>query len=64
MRCMRKYSAKLSIVQCPECKNDYPVYRKIIKKGRREGHVKHMWCHVCQKVQPHVQLSHEAAKYS
>lgn len=61
---------KKGVVQCPECKTTYPVYRmfsQLIKKPKghySEGHIKDLYCYVCQEVTKHRELSKEEIKYN
>lgn len=42
----------LSILFCVDCGNAFPIQRRS-GRGRKRGHIKHLWCIRCKRVQPH-----------
>ncbi len=43
-----------TVLVCRECGTEAPIWRKSSKR-KKQGHVKHMWCHACEKVTAHVE---------
>jgi phage antirepressor YoqD-like protein len=46
--------------QCPECGNKAPITKQMTGRNTHRsvhGHIKDLWCYVCQKETKHVQLS-------
>lgn len=44
-----------TVLVCRICGTEALIWRKSSKRKKR-GHVKHMWCHVCEKVTAHVEV--------
>ncbi len=46
---------KTKYLKCNVCKNITAIQRKE-SKNKSIGHIKHMWCFVCKKVNPFIEL--------
>ena len=51
----RKYNFILKELRCKKCGNKQIISRKESKNKPFE-HIKHIWCHICQKRNPHKEI--------
>lgn len=56
-----KSKTDLTDLVCLECGNIFSIQRRVCNL-KQTGHIKHLWCPICQKVLPHYEV-HDVTKF-
>lgn len=52
---MKRCQFTISQCICPDCKNKFPIPRKISKQ-REKGHLKDIWCPFCKETKTMLEI--------